>query len=443
MLKTAIKVDGLSKRYFIRTATTSENMGIAFEASVQNFFNRRRYDFRRLIGKVRGPQPGRARNQREFWALKDFSLEVKKGEVLGILGPNGAGKSTLLKILSQITPPTEGRIELFGQVGSLLEVGTGFNPELSGHENIYLYGAILGMDRQMIRERYDEIVEFSEIGDFLHQPIKHYSSGMHAKLGFSVAAHLDCEILLIDEILSVGDASFRRKSYIKMTQLITEGKTVLFVSHNMSAINNLCTKAIVLAEGKIIFNGDTNDAVNKYLESFGHKETESYSNPAIFNENPDKALNILSIGLVNDAGEYVTQVNYSEPFSIEMDILVREANEDYFAAVYIRDPNGQIIIFTSDEDIGPSHMSKLSEGRFRTSITFPERFFNPDSYRITCILSKKPTGQIDRKDEAIDLTIVDHETWRSQQGLYRKLAAVAPELEWSIESQHEKVAIKD
>lgn len=434
MSKLAIKVDGLSKRYFIRTAATSENMGIAFEAGVTRFIARRKYDYRRLLGRVKGPQAKRASNKKEFWALKDISLEVERGEVLGILGPNGAGKSTLLKMLSQITPPTEGRIELFGQVGSLLEVGTGFNPELSGHENIYLYGAILGMDRKMIQERYDEIVEFSEIGQFLHQPIKHYSSGMHAKLGFSVAAHLDCEILLIDEILSVGDASFRRKSYQKMTQLITEGKTVLFVSHNMSAINNLCTRAIVIAEGKMIFNGDTNDAVNKYLESFGHKEAESQTNPALYEEDASKALNILSIAVKDHEGNPATRINYTDSFAIEMEILVREPSENYFAAVYVRDPNGQIIVFTSDEDLGPSKMSTLPAGRYKTRVELPARFFNPDSYRITCVAAKKPMGQIDRKDEAVELQIIDHETWRSQQSLYRKLAAVAPEFEWTIDA---------
>jgi len=434
MANFAIKVDALSKRYYVRTALHSERIELAFE----NWLKRQRsvanHTLRRLAGRARGPLPKRGDKTREFWALKDVSFTVKSGEVLGILGPNGAGKSTLLKILSQITPPTRGRVEIAGQVGSLLEVGTGFNPELSGHENIYLYGAILGMDRETIRKRYDEIVEFSEIKDFLHQPIKHYSSGMHAKLGFSVASHLDCEILLVDEILSVGDASFRRKSYSKMTELITMGKTVLFVSHNMSAINNLCTRALVLNKGQIVFEGETAKAVNHYLDSFGHKASQAQANPAIFAEDHDKPVNILSIRVVNSQGKTTTRINYSETFAIEMEILVREANDNYFAAIWVRDPSGQMILFTSDEDLGPAPMGNLAPGRYTTRVELPARMFVPDSYRLMCALAKKPTGQIDRKDEAIELEIIDNETWRAQQSLYRKTAAIAPELPWTIEA---------
>ncbi len=433
MSKFAIKIDGLSKRYFIRTASTSENMEVAFEIWLRRLISRGLHLVRRLLGRVKGPYPIAASNTREFWALKDLSLTVEHGEVLGILGPNGSGKSTMLKMLSQIVPPSEGHIELYGQVGSLLEVGTGFNPELSGHENIYLYGAILGMSREMIAERYDEIVEFSELQDFLHQPIKHYSSGMHAKLGFSVASHLDCDILLIDEILSVGDASFRRKSYRKMTQLITEGKTVLFVSHNMSAINNLCTRAIVLAEGKVVFEGDTNEAISHYLDAFGHRGEDPRSHQVTYEENPDKEMNILSIKVLNSIGEPSSQINYNETFTVEMEILIREPSEAYFAAVGLRDTAGSIIVFSTDEDLGPALLSKMPAGRYQLSVPFPARMFRPDSYRLMCMLAKKPGGQIERRDEAVELTIIDHESWRAQQDLYRKLSAIAPEFKWSIQ----------
>jgi lipopolysaccharide transport system ATP-binding protein len=429
----AIKVDALSKRYAVRTAVNSEQMELAFANWLKHQQRLGAHILRRLARRTHAPAPKRPAKTREFWALKDVSFTVKQGEVLGILGPNGAGKSTLLKILSEITPPTSGRVEIAGKVGSLLEVGTGFNPELSGHENIYLYGAILGMDRETIRQRYDEIVEFSEISDFLHQPIKHYSSGMHAKLGFSVAAHLDCEILLVDEILSVGDAAFRRKSYSKMTELITIGKTVLFVSHNMSAINNLCTRAMVLNKGEVVFEGETGKAVNHYLDAFGHKTAQSQANPALFPENPDAPVNILSIRVVNSEGKTSSKINYSETFAVEMEILVREPNENYFAAIWLRDTSGQMILFTSDEDLGPAPMGKLQPGRYTTRVEMPARMFVPDSYRLMCALAKKPTGQIDRKDEAIELEIIDNETWRAQQGLYRKTAAIAPELPWTID----------
>lgn len=430
----ALKVDKLSKRFFIRTAGHSPHLSAAIEHWMRQAAVRGRDAALKLAGRGNAEPEPRSEGTREFWALKDVSFEVEHGEVLGILGPNGAGKSTLLKVLSQITPPTRGRVELYGQVGSLLEVGTGFNPELSGHENIYLYGAILGMDRAKIRRHYDEIVAFSEIEDFIHQPIKHYSSGMHAKLGFSVAAHLDCEILLVDEILSVGDAAFRRKSYKKMSELIGAGRTVLFVSHNMSAINNLCSRAMVLNKGQVIFEGQASEAVNHYLDSFGHREETNGANPAVFEESPDKVLNILSIGIKNGAGVYKTTINYTEAFTVEMDILIREPSELYFAAISLRDPAGQVILFSSDEDLGPSRMSQLPPGRRRLSVTLPERLLRPDSYRLMCALAKKPTGQIDRKDEALELVVVDNETWRAQQGLYRKTAAVAPELPWRVET---------
>ncbi|MEO0369353.1 MAG: ABC transporter ATP-binding protein, partial [Pseudomonadota bacterium] len=370
-------------------------------------------------------------NSYELWALNDVTFSVKQGEVLGILGANGAGKSTLLKILSRITPPTSGRVEIHGQIGSLLEVGTGFNQDLSGHENIYLYGSILGMERKKIQEKYNEIVEFAELQDFIHQPIKHYSSGMHAKLGFAVASHLDCDILLVDEILAVGDAAFRKKSFTKMTSLINSGKTVLFVSHNMSAINNLCTRAVVLDKGKIVYNGETVKAVEHYLASFGHKSDQLATNPASFIEDEGKILNILGITIRNSRGEVSSRIKYQEKFTVEIDALIREANELFFAIVYFRDVSGQIVVVTTDEDLGPSLMSGLEPGQHLLKVEFPAKLFLPASYRLIVALAKKPGGQIDRRDEAVELVIEDFTSWRSQQDLYRKTAAVAPELEWT------------
>ena len=201
----------------------------------------------------------------DFWALKSVSFEVKRGEVVGVIGRNGAGKSTLLKILSRITEPTEGRIELRGRVGSLLEVGTGFHPELTGRENIYLNGAILGMKRAEIRRKFDEIVEFSEISKFLDTPVKHYSSGMYMRLAFSVAAHLEPEILLVDEVLAVGDAEFQKKCLGKMGEVARGGRTVLFVSHNMAAVQALCGSCLLLNAGTVAMQGNTREVVDAYL----------------------------------------------------------------------------------------------------------------------------------------------------------------------------------
>ena len=203
----------------------------------------------------------------EFWAFRDVSFGVKRGEILGIIGRNGAGKSTLLKVLSQITAPTEGQYKLNGRVASLLEVGTGFHGELTGRENIFLNGAILGMSRAEVREKFDEIVEFAEVAQFIDTPVKRYSSGMYVRLAFSVAAHLQPDILIVDEVLAVGDAAFQKKCLGRMNEAAyKEGRTILFVSHNMTSVRNLCTRAIILKQGKLVADGNAGDMVDRYLE---------------------------------------------------------------------------------------------------------------------------------------------------------------------------------
>src|SRR5229473_5994284 len=208
------------------------------------------------------------RQKDKFWALKDVSFDIKKGEMVGIIGHNGAGKSTLLKVLSRITEPTKGRAEINGRVGSLLEVGTGFHFELSGRENVYLYGAILGMTKAEIDRKFDKIVEFSELEQFLDTAVKHYSSGMYVRLAFAVAAHLDPEILVVDEVLAVGDLTFQKKCLGKMSEVSRGGRTVLFVSHNMAAVENLCGRGVVLHQGKVQYDGSAKDAIQHYLSGF-------------------------------------------------------------------------------------------------------------------------------------------------------------------------------
>ncbi|HXY36704.1 MAG TPA: ABC transporter ATP-binding protein [Planctomycetaceae bacterium] len=217
---------------------------------------------------------GRAREDETFWALKDVSFEVQPGEVVGIIGHNGAGKSTLLKILSQITEPTEGRVEINGRIGSLLEVGTGFHPELTGRENIFLNGSILGMSRDEVRRKFDEIVAFAEVEKFLDMPVKKYSSGMSVRLAFSVAAHLDPEILIIDEVLAVGDQEFQNKCLGKMSGVAESGRTILFVSHQMAAVEAMCSTAILLSEGRIRARGETTKIVERYLRGVSRGEMQ-------------------------------------------------------------------------------------------------------------------------------------------------------------------------
>jgi len=251
----AIRVDGLSKRY--RLGEGPQGQG-DFRDAVTSAV-------RRLTRGRRGRS--RAADRHEIWALDSVSFDVKQGEVVGIIGHNGAGKSTLLKILSRITDPTRGEAWFEGRMGSLLEVGTGFHPELTGRENIFLSGAILGMTRVEIARKLDEIVEFSEIGPFLDTPVKRYSSGMYVRLGFAVAAHLEPEVLIVDEVLAVGDAAFQRKCMAKMQRVSQEGRTILFVSHNMGSIQALCDRAIVLRDGRLASEGPPSEAAALYLRS--------------------------------------------------------------------------------------------------------------------------------------------------------------------------------
>ncbi len=256
----AIKVENLSKSY-----TLKHQQGERYTALRDVMSNGVKNIGNRLLGRTDATRNSQFATEEQFWALNDVSFEVKQGERVGIIGRNGAGKSTLLKILSRITEPTKGRVHIKGRVASLLEVGTGFHPELTGRENIYLNGAILGMTREEIRRKFDEIVAFAEVEKFLDTPVKRYSSGMYVRLAFAVAAHLEPEILVVDEVLAVGDAAFQKKSLGKMEQVSNEGRTLLFVSHNMTAVNGLCTRAILLNTGKTALDGTASTVVQKYL----------------------------------------------------------------------------------------------------------------------------------------------------------------------------------
>lgn len=257
----AIVAQGLSKQYLIGGAQKTYNK--LSDQIADMLYS----PVRRMSNLIRGNRMAASELSETIWALRDVSFEVQHGEVTGIIGRNGAGKSTLLKILSRITEPTDGFVDIYGRVGSLLEVGTGFHPELTGSENVYLNGAILGMSRSEIDRKFDEIVEFAEIGKFMNTPVKHYSSGMYVRLAFSVAAHLDPEILLVDEVLAVGDTSFQKKCLGKMDNVAKRGRTVLFVSHNMGLIQNLCQHGILLRQGEITSRGQIEHVVRDYLQT--------------------------------------------------------------------------------------------------------------------------------------------------------------------------------
>ena len=254
----------------------------------------------------------------EFWALKNVSFTVREGEVIGIIGRNGAGKSTLLKILGRITPPTEGCITLRGRVANLLEVGTGFHPELTGRENIYLNGAILGMRRNEVKRKFDEIVAFSEVSKFLDMPVKHYSSGMYMRLAFAVAAHLESEILLVDEVLAVGDAQFQKKCLSKMSEVSRAGRTVFFVSHNLAALQSLCTQGLFLSKGQVISQGKISSVIKKYYQSFSTSKSDTQTQLHKFDRAGSGNMRFQSITFVDNNGKDKSSIKSGEPLTIKL-----------------------------------------------------------------------------------------------------------------------------
>jgi lipopolysaccharide transport system ATP-binding protein len=303
----AIRVEGLGKSYSI---AHQRQGGEGYKTLQEDLRAAVRWPLARLRGE-------RSAGREPFWALKDVSFEVKHGEVLGIIGRNGAGKSTLLKVLSRITEPTAGYADVYGRVGSLLEVGTGFHPELTGRENIYLNGAILGMTRREIARKFDAIVAFAEVEQFLDTPVKRYSSGMYMRLAFAVAAHLEPEILIVDEVLAVGDAAFQKKCLDKMQDVGRQGRTVLFVSHDMSAITRLCERGILLDEGRILEHGARHHVVSAYLRSgLGTTAAREWLDPR--RAPGDDIVRLKSVRVRTLAGETVETVDIRQPIGIEM-----------------------------------------------------------------------------------------------------------------------------
>jgi lipopolysaccharide transport system ATP-binding protein len=327
----AITVSNLSKCYLIGHQRPREKYTALRDVIARNL----RGCARSLRDVASGRQIIQADEVEEFWALKDVSFEIKEGEAVGIIGRNGAGKSTLLKLLSRITEPTIGRIEINGRIASLLEVGTGFHPELTGRENIYLNGAILGMTRSEIKRKFDEIVDFAEIERFLDTPVKRYSSGMYVRLAFAVAAHLEPEILVVDEVLAVGDSQFQKKCLGKMQNAASHGRTILFVSHNMYAVSQLCSRAIVLGSGHILFDGETEDAIHFYLKRFSAKEGAQWSRPVEM-QRPALSVETVKCEFRPDlAGDTLV---------VKVQACSNQPHKACFIAVDIRDPMGMSIM---------------------------------------------------------------------------------------------------
>lgn len=320
-VKPIIEIKNLSKRYNI---THQRGGYVALRDILANIMMSPFAFLKKKAKQVIGLE-----TREEFWALKDLDLEVKRGEVIGIIGRNGAGKSTLLKILSQITPPTHGEIRIHGKVGSLLEVGTGFHPELSGRENIFLNGAILGMSRKEIAEKFDAIVEFAGIEKFLDTPVKYYSSGMYVRLAFSVAAHMEPDILIVDEVLAVGDAEFQKKCLGKMDEITkTEGRTILFVSHNMGAIRQLCNRTVLLEKGSIKDVGETGKIIDEYLKTNNYSEVVNLQNRR--DRKGDGQIRLTKISFRNAKGEKVSSFKSGEEAQFWIEYENKNKNIDDF-----------------------------------------------------------------------------------------------------------------
>jgi len=317
-----------------------------------------------------------------FWALRDISFEVPEGKVVGIIGRNGAGKSTLLKILTQITEPTSGQAILNGRVSSLLEVGTGFHPELTGRENIYLNGSILGMKRYEIAKKFDEIVEFAEMRQFIDTPVKRYSSGMYVRLAFAVAAHLEPEIMLVDEVLAVGDAEFQKKCLGKMKEVSRHGRTVLFVSHNMMAIRNLCERTILIDQGRIVMDSDSEHAIAKYLDrnliegAVANADEIEQRTEGVLNKS-NRYVCVQQISLLDEIGVAKKIFDSDEEVIVSIHFECLQSVRDLHIRVYIVDENNRPIVGnqTSDDLAVSPKMIRLESGRYQTLCTFPKYFF--------------------------------------------------------------------
>ncbi|MDB9518268.1 ABC transporter ATP-binding protein [Roseofilum reptotaenium CS-1145] len=366
----------------------------------------------------------------EFWALKDVSFEIQRGDRVGIIGRNGAGKSTLLKILSRITEPTKGKINIKGRVASLLEVGTGFHPELTGRENIYLNGAILGMSKVEIKKKFDEIVAFAEVEKFLDTPVKRYSSGMYVRLAFAVAAHLEPEILIVDEVLAVGDMQFQKKCLGKMEDVSKEGRTLLFVSHNMHTVSSLCNQAIFLKQGQIVCQGYTKDIIEKYLLSGLNHAGEVLWN---FDESPSHELvKLHAVRVLNQKHQLAHEISIAEEVILEMEFwCLKKTRLSCHFHIYSQDG---ILIFVTTNMHDVWGQREYTPGLYKCGCVIPGNFLNEGRHHVTLYISEDTTGfaYIEMKEVVLfHMVEVEHHKGRGNFRGNKWSGLVRPVLPWT------------
>ena len=416
-----IQVENLGKRYQIKHQAERQRYTALRDVIAENA---RRLFSRSQTSDLRPP------TSEDFWALKDVSFEVKQGEVVGIIGRNGAGKSTLLKILSRITEPTTGSIRLRGRVASLLEVGTGFHPELTGRENVFLNGAILGMHRAEIKRKFDEIVEFAEVEKFLDTPVKRYSSGMYVRLAFAVAAHLEPEILIVDEVLAVGDAQFQKKCLGKMQEVSQGGRTVLFVSHNMDAVNRLCGSAVLLEQGLVVNAGKCSDVIARYLS--GGSETLSFRDWKM-NERPgNQTARLISIQIEDNSRNLTRDFDVRQEIVISMTYEVLDDTVQLVNDFNIFNENGMLVFVTHDVK-SPHYNQKRSKGKYTATVVIPRNLLTEGRYGISAaVISLFPFKTHFHEEQVIWFRVFDPQLGDSARGLLTGEfpGVIRPLLEW-------------
>jgi lipopolysaccharide transport system ATP-binding protein len=415
-----IKVEGLGKQY--RIGSDSSAYSTLREALVS-----------RLRSPLNGAQ-GRNSEHKKIWALRDINFEVNAGEVVGIIGRNGAGKSTLLKILSRVTEPTTGRVELHGRVGSLLEVGTGFHPELSGRENVFLNGAVLGMHRAEITRKFDDIVAFAEVEKFIDTPVKRYSSGMYVRLAFAVAAYLEPEILLVDEVLAVGDSSFQRKCLDRMKDVGRHGRTVLFVSHNMPAVTRLCDRTILLDEGTILRDDLSHKVVGSYLRSgLGTTAVREWPDPAQAPGN--EVARLLAVRVRTEDNQTNEAVDIRKPVGIEMEYEVLQPGHILHPNFHFFNEEGVYVFVAAEQD--PLWLRRpRPTGRFISRALIPGNLLSEGSLIVGAALTiPDPVEVLFHAREAVAFQVVDSLDGDSARGDYggRIPGVVRPLLQWNTQ----------
>ena len=417
-MKPAIKIVNVSKRYRIGGLhpgymTFREMLGGVMTAP-----------FRKL----------RSDNGRQtIWALRDINLEIGHGELVGIIGHNGAGKSTLLKILSRVTKPTTGEVEIFGRIGSLLEVGTGFHPDLTGRENIFLSGAILGMRRAEIERKFDEIVAFSELEKFVETSVKWYSSGMYVRLAFSVAAHLEPEILMMDEVLAVGDAAFQQKCLDKMHEIRQQGRTILFVSHDMAAITRLCKRVVLLESGKVTFDGEPREVVKRYLSS--SLKTGALREWTQKDAPGDGAVRLRRVRVRSEAGETIAVVDIQNPFGVELTYEVLDEGHALVPVIEFYNQEGTELFSTHDTS---SSRQSRSRGTYTSTVWVPGNLLAEGSLvGHVSIMSHFPATKLHAHEpNAVAFQVVDSPSTDSARGDYigPMPGVIRPLLQWTTET---------